>query len=64
METSKLVMSFNLGNTEYNIACIYRDKIIHILLNAVSNANDMSTVCLQSVVRHLRKAMKYLVQKL
>lgn len=49
--------SFNSRNSEYNIACIYRDKIIHILLNAISNMNDMSNVCLQSVVRHPRKAM-------
>lgn len=64
METSKWVMSFNSENTEYNTVCIYRDKIIYTLLNAVSNMNDISTICFHSVIRHLRKTKVILNTKM
>lgn len=58
-----LSFSWEQRRTEYNTAHIYKDKIIHILLNATSNTNDVSTVSFQDVVRHLSKEMSYPIKK-
>lgn len=58
-----LFFSWEQRRTEYNTAHIYKDEIIHILLNATSNMNDMSTVSFQDVVRHPSKEMSYPIQK-
>ncbi|PKU45935.1 rna-directed dna polymerase from mobile element jockey-like [Limosa lapponica baueri] len=47
MDIAKVNCNSEQRRTEYDIACVQKDKIIHILLNGTSNMNDMSTICFQ-----------------